>query len=383
MVYRSLLRPLLFRLPPETAHYLALHSLAVLPGAKAISQYVSPEFHSDSLRIERFGLKFSNPIGLAAGFDKDGIALPALAALGFGFIEAGTVTFHAQPGNPRPRLFRLPKDMALINRAGFNNQGAAAFAARVKKDPPDCVLGVSIGKSKIAPLAAATADYLSSFDLVYPVADYIAVNVSSPNTPQLRELQQADQLTSLFSALQARNLQLQAQHKRPSRVPLLVKLAPDLEFNELELIVDVVKRLQIDGIIATNTTIKRENLRTPPADVAECGAGGLSGLPLKQKATTIIANLHQLTNGQIPLVGVGGVFTAADAWEKISAGASLVQLYTGFIYQGPAVARDINRGVADILRREGLRTLDQAIGCRAAELADSQYRQVKSEGGGN
>jgi dihydroorotate dehydrogenase len=383
MVYRSLLRPLLFRLPPETAHHLALHSLAVLLGPKAISRYVSPHFRSNALEIERFGIKFSNPVGLAAGFDKDGIALPALAALGFGFIEAGTVTFHAQPGNPQPRLFRLPKDMALINRAGFNNQGAAAFAERVKKDPPACVLGVSIGKSKIAPLAAATDDYLASFDLVYPVADYIAVNVSSPNTPQLRELQQADQLTTLLTALQARNLELQARHKRNTRVPLLVKLAPDLELNELELIVDVVKRLQIDGIIATNTTITRDNLRTPLEEVAQCGAGGLSGLPLKQKATTMIANLYQLTNGRIPLVGVGGIFTAADAWEKISAGASLVQLYTGFIYQGPAVARDINRGVDEILQREGLRNLDQAIGCRAAELADSQSQKVKSEGGGN
>jgi len=374
-VYRSLLRPLLFRLPPETAHHLALHSLAVLLRPKSVSQYFSSHFQTDSLEIERFGIKFSNPVGLAAGFDKDGIALSALAALGFGFIEAGTVTFHAQPGNPRPRLFRLPKDKALINRAGFNNQGAAAFAERVRKDRPDCVLGVSIGKSKIAPLDAATDDYLASFDLVYPVADYIAVNVSSPNTPQLRELQRADQLTTLLSALQARNLQLQAKHKRSNRVPILVKLAPDLELSELELIVDVVKRLKIDGIIATNTTVKRDNLRTPAEEVRRCGQGGLSGLPLKQRSTTLIADLYQLTNGQIPLVGVGGIFTAGDAWEKISAGASLVQLYTGFIYQGPAVAREINCGLKEILQREGL-NLDQAIGCRAAKLADRQYQKV-------
>ncbi len=382
MVYRSLLRPLLFRLPPETAHHLALQTLSLL-GPRKINRFVSTRFHSDSLEIERFGLQFSNPVGLAAGFDKDGVALSALAALGFGFIEAGTVTLHAQPGNPRPRLFRLPSDKALINRAGFNNEGAAAFVKRVKPTRPDCVLGVSIGKSKITPLEAATDDYLASFDLIYPVADYVAVNVSSPNTPQLRELQQADQLTELLAALQSRNLQLQAQHERSTRVPLLVKLAPDLELHELELIVEVVKRHQIDGIIATNTTVKRDNLITPAAEVMKCGAGGLSGLPLKQRSTTLIANLHQLTNGQIPLIGVGGIFTAADAWEKISAGASLIQLYTGFIYQGPAIAGEINRGLTEILKREGFSNVKQAIGCRAADLADRQYQKVKSEGGGN
>jgi len=382
MVYRSLLRPLLFRLPPETAHHLALQTLSLL-GPRTISRFVSTQFRNDALKIERFGLRFSNPVGLAAGFDKDGVALPALAALGFGFIEAGTVTFHAQLGNPRPRLFRLPTDKALINRAGFNNEGAAAFVKRVKQTRPDCVLGVSIGKSKITPIESATDDYLASFDLVYPVADYVAVNVSSPNTPQLRELQHADQLTSLLGALQSRNLQLQVQHKRSGRVPLLVKLAPDLELHELELIVEVVKRLKIDGIIATNTTVKRDNLRTPAEEVMKCGAGGLSGLPLKQRSTTLIANLYQLTNGQIPLIGVGGIFTAPDAWEKISAGASLLQLYTGFIYQGPAVASEINRGLTEILKREGFSNLNQAIGCRASDIAAGQYQRVKSEGGGN
>src|SRR5690348_4945099 len=209
MVYRSLVRPILFRLPPETAHELALHSLSLLP-----PRFLAKHFSDPSLHIERFGLTFSNPVGLAAGFDKNGIALQPLAALGFGFIEAGTVTYHAQPGNPRPRLFRLPQDRALINRAGFNNAGAAAFAQRVQKQRPNCVLGVSIGKSKIAPLDQATEDYLASFELVYNVADYIAVNVSSPNTPQLRELQQAEQLSSLLSALQSRSRELQLAHRR-------------------------------------------------------------------------------------------------------------------------------------------------------------------------
>ena len=212
-------------------------------------------------RIQSAGLDCcsQNPVGLAAGFDKNGIALRPLAALGFGFIEAGTVTFHPQPGNPRPRLFRLSEDQALINRAGFNNEGAAAFAKRVEHNRPDCVLGVSIGKSKITPLEEATDDYLASFELVYNVADYIAVNVSSPNTPQLRELQQSQQLTGLLSALQARGRELEQRHQK--RVPLLVKLSPDLERRDLEMIVEVIENLHIDGIIATNTTISRENLR--------------------------------------------------------------------------------------------------------------------------
>ena len=352
MVYRSLVRPLLFRLPPETAHELALHSLSLLP-ARLIARRVN----TPALSIKRFGLTFSNPIGLAAGFDKNGIALQPLAALGFGFIEAGTVTYHPQPGNPRPRLFRLSEDLALINRAGFNNQGAAAFARRVAEHRPECVLGVSIGKSKITPLENAVEDYLASFELVYKLADYIAVNVSSPNTPQLRELQQSQQLEKLLSALQARRSELQ------KHVPLLVKLSPDLERYDLETIVEVIERLKIDGIIATNTTVSRENLRTDAARVAACGEGGLSGKPLKDKSTQMIAELYELTGGRIPLIGVGGIFTAEDAWEKISAGASLVQLYTGFIYQGPGIAQQISEDLAKILAREGFPNLDAAVGC--------------------
>jgi dihydroorotate dehydrogenase len=247
----------------------------------------------------------------------------------------------------------------LINRAGFNNEGAAAFARRVAEHRPDCVLGVSIGKSKITPLENAVEDYLASFELVYDIADYIAVNVSSPNTPQLRELQQSQQLEALLSALQARRLTLQ------KHVPLLVKLSPDLERRDLETIVEVIQRLNIDGIIATNTTIRRDNLQTDAQRVAACGEGGLSGRPLKDRATQMIALLYELTGGRIPLIGVGGIFTAEDAWEKIAAGASLVQLYTGFIYQGPRVALQINEGLAKILAREGFANLEAAIGCHA------------------
>jgi dihydroorotate dehydrogenase len=339
---------------------LALHSLSFVPASLLARSFSNP-----ALKIERFGLSFPNPVGLAAGFDKNGVALKPLAALGFGFIEAGTVTYHPQPGNPRPRLFRLREDQALINRAGFNNEGAAAFAEHVARSRPDCVLGVSIGKSKITPIEQATEDYLASFELVYGVADYIAINISSPNTPQLRELQQAEQLASLLSALQTRRLALQQNHGK--RVPLLVKLSPDLARQDLETIVEVIERFGIDGIIATNTTVSRDNLRTDAKRVAACGEGGLSGRPLRNRATKMTAELYELTGGRIPLIGVGGIFTAEDAWEKISAGASLIQLYTGFIYQGPGVARQINEGLATILQREGFATLNAAVGCRSRE----------------
>jgi dihydroorotate dehydrogenase len=260
----------------------------------------------------------------------------------------------------------LSEDQALINRAGFNNEGAAAFAKRVEQHRPDCVLGVSIGKSKITPLAEAVSDYLASFELVYNVADYIAVNVSSPNTPQLRELQQSEQLASLLSALQSRGRELQQRYQK--RVPLLVKLSPDLELRELDLIVDVIERLKIDGIIATNTTVSRDGLRTDAKRVASFGEGGLSGKPLASISTKMIAQLYELTGGRIPLIGVGGIFNADDAWEKISAGASLVQLYTGFIYQGPNIAQEINEGLSRILAREGFKKLEAAIGYRARQI---------------
>jgi len=368
MVYRSFLRPILFRLPPETAHELALHSLGII-GTATVTSLVAPRYRSKSFGgLKRFGLNFPNPIGLAAGFDKDGIALPALSALGFGFIEAGTLTFHAQPGNPRPRLFRLPADKALINRAGFNNRGAAAFVERLKQHRPACVLGVSIGKSKIAPLEDAVADYLASFEIVFPVADYVAINVSSPNTPQLRELQQTEQLSNLIKALQRRKSELEKESNRSAPLPLLVKLAPDIQDEELASIVDTLLTLKIDGVIATNTTISRSNLSTNAAEVDSYGAGGLSGLPLRNRSTKMIAELFKLTKGQIPIVGVGGIFNAADAWEKICAGASLLQVYTGFIYEGPSIAKDINDGLLTIMERAQINHLDDAVGSQVDEL---------------
>jgi len=313
-------------------------------------------------------LTFSNPVGLAAGFDKDGVALQPLAALGFGFIEAGTVTYQPQPGNQRPRLFRLPQDKALINRAGFNNKGAAAFAEQLSLHRPDCVLGVSIGKSRAARADETVEDHLKSFEIVYPVADYIAVNVSSPNTPGVRELQNPDQLETLLQALQERNYELSKQKALAGLIPLLIKLSPDLEHEQLEQIVDVARRTNIAGIIAANTTVERPGLRTPAKQVASFGAGGLSGAPLRLRSTAMIASLYNLTGGAITLIGVGGIFTAEHAWEKICAGASLVQLYTGFIYEGPGIAREINEGLKKIMAIKGFKSLDDAVGSRAKDL---------------
>lgn len=368
MLYRSLLRPLLFRLPAEAAHELALHSLSFAPG---LTKYLLGDRLSRSPfgKLRRFGLTFTNPVGLAAGFDKDGVALQSLAALGFGFIEAGTVTYHPQPGNERPRLFRLPLDKALINRAGFNNHGAKAFAEHVDQHKPDCVLGVSIGKSQVVAVEEAVEDYLKSFELVYPVADYIAVNVSSPNTPRLRELQKSDQLDELLRALQQRNKELNAEVTGHGVLPILVKLSPDLSHEELRKIVEVAQRNNVAGLIATNTTTERVGLRTRAETVESFGEGGLSGAPLRRRSAQVIARLYNLTGGSMPLIGVGGIFTAEDAWEMISAGASLVQVYTGLIYEGPSIARNINEGLRQIISSKGFVSFDEAVGSRATELA--------------
>jgi dihydroorotate dehydrogenase len=362
MLYRSLLRSALFRLPAETAHELALRSLASTPSF-VTSSLAKRYRRSPFGKLQRFGLTFDNPVGLAAGFDKDGVALSPLASLGFGFIEAGTVTFHPQPGNPKPRLFRLPLDRALINRAGFNNAGARAFARRVSRARPYCVLGVSIGKSKVAPFEDAVADYLKTFELVNEVADYLAVNVSSPNTPRLRELQHAEHLDQLLAALQKRNQELSGEHGQKAK-PLLLKLSPDLSDDELADAIAVAQRREISGVIATNTTTDRSNLRTDATVVGQYGEGGLSGAPLTSRARTMVAKIYKLTGGTMPIIGVGGIFTAEDAFQMIAAGASLVQVYTGFIYEGPSMVANINDGLRRIISREGFVSLDEAVGSR-------------------
>jgi dihydroorotate dehydrogenase len=357
--YSSIIRPILFKMPTETAHELGLNALKIGLSPTFLQKKFAEKFQCDEFgALERFGLKFKNPFGVAAGFDKNAQIANQLHALGFGFVEVGTVTFKSQPGNPKPRLFRLPKDQALINRAGFNNDGTTAVVERLKKSRPNCVLGVNIGKNKDVPNEAAIENYLASFDLAFPVADYIAVNVSSPNTPNLRELQKAENLEELLATLQKRNNEL-------GEKPLLVKIAPDLTETEIEAVTDVCLRLKISGIIATNTTVARDNLLTSQTQIERIGAGGLSGKPLARRSTEVISKIYKYSNGKLPIIGVGGIFTAEDAFEKIAAGASLLQAYTGFVYQGFTFARDINCGLARIMREKGFKSLDEAIGTKS------------------
>jgi len=355
-LYQSIIRPLLFKLPTEAAHEIGIEALRIGLGSKFSQNFLAKQFGGESFgELHRFGLNFKNPIGIAAGFDKNGTVVNQLAALGFGFVEVGTVTFNPQKGNEKPRLFRLPQDAALINRLGFNNEGTLRVVERLKKINPRCVLGVNIGKNKDVPNEDAIENYLKSFDLAHGVADYIAVNVSSPNTPNLRELQKAENLEELLNALQKHNREMSAK-------PLLVKIAPDLSDGEIEAIVDVSLNLNLAGIIATNTTVKRDNLKTTNSE--KFGAGGLSGKPLQKKSSEIIRKIYRYSKGKLPIVGVGGIFTAADAFEKIAAGACLVQSYTGFVYQGMTFSRDVNVGLAKIIREKGFNDLDEAIGTK-------------------
>jgi dihydroorotate dehydrogenase len=289
-----------------------------------------------------FGLNFDNPVGLAAGFDKDGRYFKDLENLGFGFIEIGTVTPKPQDGNPKPRLFRLKEDAALINRMGFNNEGLDAFVERIKKRSNDrIIIGGNIGKNKVTPNEMAFRDYEICFEALYPYVDYFVVNVSSPNTPNLRDLQEKEPLTKLLNSIQKLN-----QDKIAPK-PILLKIAPDLTEGQLDDIIDIVSDTKIDGLIATNTTIDRSNLSTDQSVVQQIGNGGLSGAPLRNRSTEIIRYIHTKSNGSIPIVGVGGISKPEDAIEKLEAGASLVQVYSGLVYYGPGLIRDINKAILD------------------------------------
>ncbi len=363
-LYNSIIRQILFRLPSETAHEFGLETLKLGLGSKFAQNLAEKKFGCHEFgELKRFGLKFKNPFGIAAGFDKNAVVANQLSALGFGFVEVGTVTFHPQKGNPKPRLFRLPPDKALINRAGFNNEGTKSAVARLKKSRPPSVLGINIGKNKDVPNEDAIANYVQSFDLAHEVADYIAVNVSSPNTPNLRELQKADALGELLKALERRNLELNQKNKKD--LPLLVKIAPDLSEAEIEAIVDICLGLKLDGIIATNTTVSRSGLQTSAEEVEKIGSGGLSGKPLRLPSNQVIKKIFQVSKGKLPIIGVGGIFNAEDAFEKIAAGASLLQAYTGFVYQGFSFARDVNFGLAKIIKDKGFNDLDEAVGSEA------------------
>lgn len=355
MLYQKMLRPILFRMTrhdPEQAHDLSLALLGAVSRQPFLLGLLRRFWIDESPALARTvcGIRFPNPLGLAAGYDKDGVALPALAALGFGFVETGTVTWHAQSGNPRPRVFRLPQSAALINRMGFNNQGAPALAARLKHLPSLPIpIGISLGKSRRTSLEAAVYDYCASLQVLYPYGDYFAINISSPNTPGLRMLQQRAELETLLAALQ-REVERLAQHDpaRSTPRPLLVKLAPDLSDQAILEVLDVCHHHAISGIIATNTTTDHSGVAEPIDE-----PGGLSGRPLAATALRIVRFISRETGGQLPIIGTGGIFSADDALRLLDAGASLLQVYTGFIYQGPHLIREINLALKHSITAKG------------------------------
>jgi dihydroorotate dehydrogenase len=365
-VYRLLYWLLLQRLPAEATHrvsFAMLRAAVVVPGLRALlARLLTPR--APELRVQAFGRDFPGPLGLAAGFDKDAEGIDGMLALGFGFVEVGTVTAEAQPGNPKPRLFRLPRDRALVNRMGFNNHGAAAAARRLAdraaRGAPG-IVGVNIGKTKRVDEAGALADFAASAERLAPLADYMVVNVSSPNTPGLRDLQAIDKLRPLLEAVR-RACDLASPMRR---VPLLVKIAPDLADGDIDAVADLALALGLDGIIATNTTIARAGLATPSEHVAALGAGGLSGAPLRDRALAVLRRLHTRVGDRLVLIAVGGIETPDDAYARIRAGATLIQSYTGFIYGGPTWPRQVQRGIVARMRADGLVTLADVIGIDA------------------
>jgi dihydroorotate dehydrogenase len=358
-MYRLLYWLVLRRLPAEGTHrvsFALLRAAVALPGvARLMRRLLAPR--APELRVRALGRELPGPLGLAAGFDKDARGVRALLALGFGFVEVGTVTAEPQPGNPPPRLFRLPRDRALINRMGFNNEGATAAARRLAHRDAGTV-GVNIGKTRRVSDDAAITDFTDSALRLAPHADYLVVNVSSPNTPGLRDLQAVDKLRPLLIAVRAA-----CDLASPTRrVPLLVKIAPDLADADIDAVADLALELELDGIIATNTTIARADLATPDAAVAALGAGGLSGAPLAARALAVLRRLRARLGDRVTLIAVGGIETADDAWQRIRAGASLVQAYTGFIYGGPGWPHRIHKQLADKIRAARLHSIEQAIG---------------------
>lgn len=337
----SLLREILFRVQPEQVHYMVMGWLQKAYKLGTLRSMLKNAYslNDPKLQKELWGIRFPNPVGLAAGFDKDARWTDELSCLGFGFVEIGTVTPKPQPGNDKPRLFRLTEDEALINRMGFNNQGSEVAAERLRHRKEKLVIGGNIGKNKVTPNEDALSDYEACFRDLYDVVDYFVVNVSSPNTPGLRELQDKEPLMRILNRLKELNEQL------GSPKPLLLKIAPDLTNSQLDDIISIITETGIQGVVATNTTIDRSSLKTPATKVESIGAGGLSGKPLRERATEVIKYLHDNSNGQFPIIAVGGIYTAADAIEKLEAGAALVQVYTGFIYEGPAIAKNICKGL--------------------------------------
>ena len=350
------IRRLLFLLPAETAHYVSMNCLKAACSIGFVRHLLQRSFSAPSLPVNVFGLTFKNPVGLGAGFDKNAKYLRELEALGFGFVEIGTVTPRPQAGNDKPRLFRLPQDKALINRMGFNNDGVEVITKRLKqwrksaigdrqstdsstpsfkRQTPNLLIGGNIGKNKITPNEEAYIDYEICFRALHPFVDFFVVNVSSPNTPGLRELQEKESLRKILTHLQSLNDAFAVQR------PVLLKIAPDLTNEQIDDVISLAQEINLDGLVATNTTISREGLQTSDAELQTIGAGGLSGQPVAKRSTDVLQYIQQKTGGRIPVIGSGGIFTAPDAKQKINAGASLVEVWTGFIYEGPSIVRNI------------------------------------------
>lgn len=362
--YRHVLRPSLFTQKAEDIHDRTMRALGFASRYEFICGAMRSFLGAQDLPVELFGLEFPNPVGLAAGMDKTAAAVPAWEAMGFGFTELGAATWHAQPGNPQPRVFRAIPEEAIVNRMGFNNPGAEAIVEKISEWRkvgrwPKHPVGINLGKSKITPLEKAAEDYASSFRVLREHLDFFVVNVSSPNTPNLRQLQDRKALDEIFAALQ----EVQSPKSVAGQKPILVKVAPDLTFEALDEILELVGPRNIAGIVATNTTISRPQSNDPAVQKVYGETGGLSGRPLRARATEVVQHLYRQTRGSVPIIGVGGIFTAEDAWEKIAAGASLIQVYTGLVYEGPTIAKQIVRGLVERLESRGMKSLREAVGC--------------------
>jgi len=353
----------------EKAHSRVLSVLSRASRSRFLLSMLGSIYRSPDLPVKLFNLDFSNPVGVAAGMDKNGIAIPSWQSIGYGFCEIGGVTLHKQPGNPKPRMFRASKDKALINRMGFNNIGAKALQEKLQywKDKglwPDSPVGINLGKSKVTPLEDAPSDYSGSIKILWKHADFFVINVSSPNTPGLRDLQESKNLESVIKKCCEINKECSAGDNSTEK-PLLVKIAPGLDDGFLEDIVKLVKKHKLSGIVATNTTLDRPETKHTSSEKIYKEVGGLSGAPLKDKSTEMIRRIYRLTKGKIPIIGVGGIFTADDAWNKITAGASIVQLYTGLVFEGPGIAKSIVKGLKKRVESEGLESISDAVGIEA------------------
>ena len=369
LLYRTILRPAVFLQDSEKAHKRLISILARISRSRLLTSLLGNLYSSPELPINLFGLDFPNPLGIAAGMDKNGAAVPSWQSIGYGFSEIGGVTLHDQLGNPKPRMFRATAEKALVNRMGFNNIGANAVNDRLKdwKDRglwPDSPVGINLGKSKITKLNDAPKDYSRSLEILWKHADFFVINVSSPNTLGLRELQQSEHLESILNQCQKINNACSKKEEKDLK-PLLVKIAPELDDDYLKDIIKLIGKYKISGIVATNTTIQRPETDNKKCKKVYSEEGGLSGLPLKDRSTEMIRKIYKMTDGKVPIIGVGGIFTADDAWEKITAGASLIQLYTGLVFEGPGIARNIVSGLKKRVASEGFESISDVIGINA------------------